>query len=132
VPKTIRKFWPNPLRSDRSSLNFNWDAIDSDSVVLVTASVYVPTANTLPGANLQRILFSPDLVLVVENISPHGPPFDNNHGVLNAKTAQRAAPRRAGSTELEPDIRAGSMRIGWLIASDRRSPSCASTGPTNR
>jgi hypothetical protein len=78
MPTTIRKFWPNPF-TGRESLNFNWPAINSDSVVLVTASEYVPQPNPPQAANLQR--FIGDATISVDNIAPHGPPFDANHGV---------------------------------------------------
>jgi hypothetical protein len=78
MPQTIRKFWPDG-KIGRTPLNFNWNAIDSDSVVLITASEYVPQPNPPPGANLQR--FVGDASIRIDNISPHGPPFDNNRGV---------------------------------------------------
>jgi hypothetical protein len=80
VPRTIRRFWPDPFPVGRASLNFNWDDVDSDSVVLVTASEYIPKPNPPPGANLQRKANRSASVRIA-NISPHGPPFDNNHGV---------------------------------------------------
>src|SRR5215470_562298 len=79
MPKTIRKFWPERFFG-RAVLNFNWDAIDTDSVVLVTASLYVPQQNPPAGANLQRV-DNPSVAIRVDNISPHGPPFDPNRGV---------------------------------------------------
>jgi hypothetical protein len=89
MPRTIRKFWPGPFVG-RTPLNFNWNEIDSDSVVLVTASEYVPQANPPPGANLQR--FVGDATIRVDNISPHGPPFDNNHGVTFVVTVDFPRP----------------------------------------
>jgi hypothetical protein len=86
MPQTIRKFWRGPF-SGRHVLNFNWDQIDSDSVVLVTASLYVAQSNPPPGANLQRI-DDPTKTVSVHNISPHGPPFDNNHGVTFVVTTE--------------------------------------------
>jgi hypothetical protein len=86
MPQTVRKFWPAPF-SGRTVLNLNWDAIDSDSIVLVTASLYIPQPNPPAGANLQRV--DNDLVTVrVDNISPHAPPFDTNHGVTFVITVQ--------------------------------------------
>jgi hypothetical protein len=78
MPKTIRKFWPDPF-SEVTALNFNWGEINSDSVVLVTASEYVPQPNSPPGTPLRR--FVGDATIRVDDIAPHGPPFDNNHGV---------------------------------------------------
>jgi hypothetical protein len=87
MPTTIRKYWPGPLGPRFSgdthpftvNLNFNWDAIESDSVVLVTASEYVRLANPPPGTNMQR--FVGDATIRVDDIAPHGPPFDTNRGV---------------------------------------------------
>jgi hypothetical protein len=78
MPQSFRKFWPDPF-SGRRAINVNWDLIDSDSVVVVTASEYVSVANPPPDANLQR--FVGDATITVEDIAPHGPPFDANHGV---------------------------------------------------
>jgi len=77
MPRTVRKFWPEPF-SGVVPLNFNWDSIESDSVVVVTASEYVPQANP-PQRNLRR--FVGDASIRVDDIAPHGPPFDNNRGV---------------------------------------------------
>lgn len=74
MPQTIRKFW-GPHHG-RVTLNFNWDAINQDSVVLITAAEYVVTH---PPSNEHR--FIGDASITVENIAPHGPPFDDNHGV---------------------------------------------------
>jgi hypothetical protein len=93
MPQTIRKFWPDPFPfGRRASLNFNWDAIDSDSVVLITAAGYVPQPNPPPDANLQRVLsiLGPSIAVRVDNISPHGPPFDANHGVTFSITVDVA------------------------------------------
>ena len=69
MPQTIRKYWA-PFHG-RETLNYNWPAIDQDSVVLVTASEY----------NSQRVRFIGAASITVANISPHGPPYDPNHGV---------------------------------------------------
>jgi hypothetical protein len=89
MPRTVRKFWPNPFNG-RHTLNLNWNAIDSDSVVLVTASEYVHQANPPLGANLQRFVGSASIR--VDNITPHGPPFDNNHGVTFVVTVDFPRP----------------------------------------
>jgi hypothetical protein len=75
MPQTARQYYWN--LQGRSVLNFNWDPINHDSVVLITASEYSPdqgdpkhSARFVGGANI-----------TVENISPHGPPYDPNHGV---------------------------------------------------
>ncbi|MEA2932007.1 MAG: hypothetical protein QOI56_792 [Actinomycetota bacterium] len=75
MPQTVRQYWWN-LRG-QSRLNFNWNAINHDSVVLITASEYLvhgPDPRHSP-----RFVGSANIT--VENVSPHGPPFDPNHGV---------------------------------------------------
>ncbi len=67
--QTIRKIW-GPFNG-RVSLNFNWDAIDQDSVVIVTVSECNPGGVRFIGsANISA-----------DNVAPHGPPYDSNHGV---------------------------------------------------
>jgi hypothetical protein len=74
MPQTIRKFW-RP-HNGRVTLNFNWDAINHDSVVLISAAEYVTST---PPSNEHRFIGAASIT--VENIAPHGPPYDNNHGV---------------------------------------------------
>jgi hypothetical protein len=74
MPSTIRKFW-GPFKG-RVSLNFNWPIINHDSVVLITAAEY---AVATPAGNEHRFIGAASIT--VENIAPHGPPFDPNHGV---------------------------------------------------
>lgn len=74
MPQTIRKFW-GPVRG-RVTLNFNWPVINHDSVVLVTAAEYVVAQ---PPSSEHRFIGAASIT--VENIAPHGPPFDPNHGV---------------------------------------------------
>ena len=75
MPQTVRVYWRNLY--GRVRLNHNWDAIDRESVVLVTASEWAldPTSpQTSP-----RFIGAADVT--VRNISPHGPPTDPNRGV---------------------------------------------------
>jgi hypothetical protein len=74
MPQTIRKFW-GPLQG-RASLNYNWSAINYDSTVIVTAAEY---AVQVPASNEFRFIGAASIT--VENIAPHGPPHDPNHGV---------------------------------------------------
>src|SRR5262245_39431404 len=74
MPQTIRHYW-GPTHG-RIVLNYNWDAIDHDSVVLITASQYVLTD---PPSDEHR--FIGDANFTVSNIAPHGPPYDANRGV---------------------------------------------------
>lgn len=69
MPSTIRKYW-GPQQG-QASFNYNWWAIDHDSVVTITASEYTD----------QHLRFVGDASITVESIVPHGPPFDPNHGV---------------------------------------------------
>jgi len=75
MPQTCRQYWWN--LQGRCTLNFNWDAINHDSVVLITASEYRP--NPPDPAHSPRFVGAVNIG--VENISPHSPPFDPNHGV---------------------------------------------------
>ena len=67
--QTMRKIW-RPFRG-RVTLNYNWDAIDQDSVVVVTVSECSPDGVRFVGA----------ATISADNIAPHGPPYDPNHGV---------------------------------------------------
>jgi hypothetical protein len=69
MPQTIRKYWGG--LQGRVTLNYNWPAIDQDSIVVVTASEY--------GA--EHVRFIGAASITVANVAPHGPPFDPNHGV---------------------------------------------------
>jgi hypothetical protein len=69
MPQTIRKYWG--AFKGRVTLNYNWGAIDHDSVVIVTVSEYTA----------QKVRFIGAATITVENIAPHGPPYDPNHGV---------------------------------------------------
>lgn len=55
---------------------FNWPIINHDSVVLITVAEYVVA---VPQTDEHRFIGSASIT--VENIAPHGPPFDGNHGV---------------------------------------------------
>lgn len=77
MPQTVRQFWQN--MHGRMKLNFNWDAIDHDSVVLISASEYYLDDIVPDSADHDR--YVGDATITVCNISPHGPPFDPNHGV---------------------------------------------------
>lgn len=70
MPQTMRKYW-GLLPHGRTALNFNWPAIDQDSVVVITASEY--------AVNHSRFVGSASVTVAC--ITPHGPPFDPNHGV---------------------------------------------------
>jgi hypothetical protein len=69
MPQTIRKYWG--ALQGRGTLNYNWPAIDQDSVVVVTASEY----------NAEHVRFIGAASITVANVAPHGPPYDPNHGV---------------------------------------------------
>ena len=79
MPEHIRIYW-HPMRG-RNTLNFNWDAIDSDSIVHVSASEYRAKGQPLfIGESEPRIVGAANVH--VDNVSPHGPDEgDPNHGV---------------------------------------------------
>jgi len=74
MPQTVRQFW-GPLKG-RVTLNHNWNIINHDSVVLITAAEYAASA---PPGDEHRFIGAASIT--VENIAPHGPPYDANHGV---------------------------------------------------
>jgi hypothetical protein len=76
-PVTIRIFWR--MNPGRNVVNLNWSAISADSVVAVQASEYAAGSQQLPDSTEQRFIGAADVT--VENITPHGPPFDPNRGV---------------------------------------------------
>lgn len=80
MPQTIRKYWG--LLKGRNSLNYNWPIIDQDSVVLVTASEYTN----------QQVRFIGSASITVSDITPHGPPYDQNHGVTFILTVDWSSP----------------------------------------
>jgi hypothetical protein len=84
--QTCRQYWLG--LQGRYVLNFNWDAIDHDSVVLVSASEYRPDGED--PAHSPR--FVGDATIQVRNVSPHGPPFDPNHGVTFVVTVDWDSP----------------------------------------
>jgi hypothetical protein len=86
VPHTVRQYWHN--LQGRVPLNFNWDIINNDSVVLIAASEYSTDANR-PEASPR---FVGSASVTVSNISPHGPPYDGNHGVTFVVTVDWGAP----------------------------------------
>lgn len=77
VPVSARIFWQ--MNPGRNVVNVNWDAISADSVVMVSASEYTADSQQLPDGSDQRFVGAADVT--VANVTPHGPPFDPNHGV---------------------------------------------------
>jgi papain like cysteine protease AvrRpt2 len=80
MPTTIRKFWG--AFKGRVNLNYNWPIIDQDSTVIVTVSEY----------NSEKVRFIGAASIAVENIVPHGPPYDPNHGVTFAVNVNWGSP----------------------------------------
>jgi hypothetical protein len=80
MPWTIRKYWRG--LQGRRTLNYNWPAIDRDSTVLITASEY----------NNDYARFVGNASITVENISPHGPPYDANKGVTFVVSVEWGSP----------------------------------------
>lgn len=77
MPQTVRVFW-SP-RNGTSAMNFNWPAINANSVVRITACEYDPKAP--PDADGSAKRFVGAAPIQVLNVAPHGPPSDSNHGV---------------------------------------------------
>jgi hypothetical protein len=77
VPVTARIFWQ--MNPGRNVVNLNWNAINADSVVMVSASEYTANSQQLPDVSEQRFAGAADVT--VANVTPHGPPFDPNQGV---------------------------------------------------
>jgi hypothetical protein len=77
MSESIRVFW-SP-RNGTLAMNFNWPPINADSVVLVTASEYDPSAPADADGSAKR--FVGGAGIRVNNVAPHGPPSDGNHGV---------------------------------------------------
>lgn len=86
MPTSVRQYWRN--LQGRCQLNFNWDAIEHDSVVAITAAEFGP--NNQDPSHSPR--FVGDATITVENVSPHGPPFDPNHGVTFVVNVDWPAP----------------------------------------
>jgi hypothetical protein len=77
VPVSVRVFWQ--MNPGRNVVNLNWPAVSADSVVMVSASEYSSTSQKLPDGSHQRFVGAASVT--VSNVTPHGPPFDPNHGV---------------------------------------------------
>ncbi|OBC04216.1 hypothetical protein A5784_01505 [Mycobacterium sp. 852013-50091_SCH5140682] len=88
VPVSARVFWQ--MNPGRNVVNLNWDAINADSVVMVSASEYNQFSQQLPDTTDQRFVGAADIT--VSNVTPHGPPFDPNHGVTFVVEVAWSAP----------------------------------------
>jgi hypothetical protein len=83
MPQTIRVHWDS--FKGRRVLNFNWGAINKESVVIVTASEYHGKGQPLfQGESDPRFVGA--AAVRVDDIAPHGPPSDPNEGVTFAVT----------------------------------------------
>jgi len=86
MPQTVRQYWQG--LQGRVPLNFNWEAVDHDSIVLVSAAEYSVDA----GSPTTSARFVGAANITVSNVSPHGPPYDANHGVTFVVTVDWGAP----------------------------------------
>ena len=86
MPHTVRQYWRG--LHGRVPLNFNWNLISHDSVVLVTAAEYAVDAGS--PATSQRFVGAANIT--VSNVSPHSPPYDPNHGVTFVVTVDWPTP----------------------------------------
>ena len=77
MAESIRHHWWG-LRG-RVVLNYNWDRIQHDSVVLISASEARWDRDSRTPWDAQRFVGA--ATITVCNIAPHGPPYDPNHGV---------------------------------------------------
>ena len=77
LPVAIRIYWR--MNPGRNVVNLNWPAVSADSVVVVSASEYNAGSQELPDGSDQRFVGSASIT--VDNVTPHGPPFDPNQGV---------------------------------------------------
>ena len=77
IPESVRVFWR--MNPGRNVVNLNWPAVTADSIVMVSASEYNSNSQKLPDTSHQRFVGAADIK--VANVTPHGPPFDPNHGV---------------------------------------------------
>src|SRR6476646_10293664 len=73
--RSIRQYWHGV--HGRTALNINWDAVNSDSTVHVAAAEFHLDA-AKPAASPRFVGAS---TVTVRNVTPHGPPYDPNHGV---------------------------------------------------
>lgn len=80
MPQTIRKYWHGI--HGRTVLNYNWQAIDQNSVVIVTAA----------EARADGVRFVGAAPITVSDITPHGPPWDPNHGVTFVVNVEWGSP----------------------------------------
>jgi hypothetical protein len=87
-PVNARVFWQ--MKPGRNVVNLNWDIISADSVVTVSASEYTSNSQELPDGSDQRFVGAADIR--VANVTPHGPPFDPNHGVTFVVEVDWGAP----------------------------------------
>lgn len=88
VPMAVRVFWT--MNPGRNVVNLNWDALSADSIVMISASEYNAGSQELPNGSDQRFVGSASVT--VENVTPHGPPFDPNHGVTYVVNVGWGAP----------------------------------------
>ena len=88
VPVSARVFWK--MNPGRNVVNLNWPAVGAGSVVMVSASEYNSTSQKLPDGSHQRFVGAASIT--VSNVTPHGPPFDTNHGVTFVVDVAWSAP----------------------------------------
>jgi len=87
-PMTIRIFWR--MNPGRNVVNLNWPALSADSVVSVQASEYAAGTQQLADGTEQRFVGAASIT--VDNVTPHGPPYDPNRGVTFVVTVGWGSP----------------------------------------
>ena len=86
MPQTVRQYWQG--LHGRVPLNFNWGAINHNSVVLVSAAEY--NVDAASPATSPRFVGAANIT--VSNVCPHSPPYDPNHGVTFVVTVDWPQP----------------------------------------
>jgi hypothetical protein len=84
--RSVRMYWRS-MRG-RCVLNTNWDAINADSTVHVSAAEWSED----PGSPDTSPRFVGAANITARNVVPHGPPHDPNHGVTYVVTVDWPEP----------------------------------------
>ena len=89
MAQSVRVHWDS--FHGRRAFNFNWPAVNSESVVVVTASEYRAKGQPLfQGESDPRFVGA--ATVRVDNVAPHGPPGDPNNGIGFVVTVEWPSP----------------------------------------
>jgi hypothetical protein len=123
MAQTVRYYWGT--YKGVFGFNLNWGSINWDSVVLITACQY---AVQDPPTDDYRVNGPPSIT--VQNIAPHGPPYDPNHGVsffLNIDSSS-PIPVVTDITLLPPPIYVGYLSTMTPLSSSTTSATQTAPG----